>query len=86
MNFIKPKEQLLAEIRSNAEYKIRDTLLGSGLFGHNSFTNENVVNALTFAMSNGIAEATKTLIENIYTDQQFEEDIGLREKPDRIRS
>jgi hypothetical protein len=79
MNFKKPKQQVLDEAQMRAEDRIRGVLRNT-LFQGASMDPNSTINLLTFAISQGIAEALKSMMENVYTDQEFEEDIGLRDK------
>lgn len=80
----KPKQQVLDEIYNAAESKIRYNLqnnLGAGL--------QMNVGSVTYAIQQAIADAVRegfsVMIDNIYTDAEFEEDIGLREKNETQR-
>jgi len=72
MNYTKSKEQLLSEIRVNA-YSAISIHMGN----LNSTPHGSIHNAIMSAITEGIVEAFETLIENTYTDQQFEQDLKL---------
>jgi hypothetical protein len=74
MNFKKPKQQVLDEIQARAGSAIYSELqnmnmridMGSAAYG------------LQQAIAKAIAEGFKCMMENQYTDQEFESDIGLK--------
>ena len=68
MNYTKPKEQLLNEIHSNVHSAI------SYMFNSSNF-GSSVSMTIQDAICDGIKEAFRTMMENTYTDQQFEEDL-----------
>lgn len=79
MNFKKPRRQVLDEAQKVAEDRIRSMMYS--ITGHGASMDPNsVVNTLTMAVSFGIAGALESMMDNVYTDQEFEEDIGLRDK------
>jgi hypothetical protein len=78
MNFKKPKHQLLEEARQAAESQVRNTLT-SGLPGM-TMDSYSVSGVFARAISMGISEAVRVVIDNTYTDQEFEEDMDLRSK------
>lgn len=73
----KPKEQVLSEINSRAmaacSYNLQQNL------GHAMHMDSNsVAYALQSAIATAITEGFKVLLENQYTDEMFENDIGLK--------
>lgn len=75
MNFKKDKVSLLNEIQSKTHSMISSTL-SSRI--HSDSGPNSVRYAMEEAISVGIREAFRVLIENTYTDQEFEEDLKLR--------
>lgn len=72
MNYTKPKEKLLSEIRVRAFAAISNNM---GQLSNAPMTSMGYM--IQNAIAEGIEEAFRTLMENTYTDQQFEEDTKL---------
>lgn len=72
MNFKKPKEELLSEIRNRASYSVSQTVLT--LSGHDAGP------VISNAIANAVEQAFRVMIDNVYTDAEFEEDLQLRNK------
>jgi hypothetical protein len=72
MNYTKPKEKVLDEIRVNAFTAVSRNM---GNLGNAPMT--SVAYMIQSAITEGIVEAFKTMMNNTYTDQQFEEDTKL---------
>lgn len=70
MNYTKPKEQLISEVYSR--------VYGVASSNMYNLQGQPLGNAISSAIAAGIQEAVRTLLENTYTDQQFEEDIGFK--------
>jgi hypothetical protein len=84
MMFKKPKQDVLDEIFMVVDNKINYTLqsnLGSSI----NINTGSVSYAIKQAIAEGIREAFSVMIDNVYTDAEFEEDIGLREKSDATK-
>ena len=79
MNFKKPKQRVLDEAWIAAENMIRHTLRAQIPYGP-TMNHDNMINMVTIAVAGGIREALMVVVDNIYTDAEFEEDIGLRDK------
>ena len=75
MKFKKPKEQVASDAANKAYNKIQSKL---AQMHHNSMSTMGY--DITQAISDGIREAILSMIEDTYTDQEFEQDIGLRDK------
>ena len=75
MNFKKPKQQLASEASWRAYNKITSNLNSLQYSNQTGFAP-----IIAEAVRDGIEEALNSLIENIYTDQDFEEDLTLRDK------
>jgi len=73
MNYTKPKEQLLSEIRVRAF-----SAISRNMGSLESVPMNSMGYMIQNAIAEGIQEAFRTLIEHTYTDQQFEEDIKLK--------
>lgn len=72
MMFKKPKDQLLGDIYNNCHHTVH-----SQLYSHYGEVGLNAeILSSTIAMA--IEEAFRTMIENQYTDDDFEKDIGLK--------
>jgi hypothetical protein len=69
----KSKEELLTEIQGTVESTIINTLRAQDMAGPN-------MNKISYAIGLAVSDAIRVLIENAYTDRQFEEDIGLENK------
>lgn len=78
MNFKQPKQRVLDEAMIRAQDRIRSALMSA--FGNDKFDQAPVLNSIAMATSHGIREALEVVIENIYTDIDFEEDMQLKEK------
>lgn len=72
MNYSMDKEKLLQKIRESAFSGVSRNM------GSLSSAQNSVTYMIQSAITEGIVEAFKTLMENTYTDQQFEEDIKLK--------
>ena len=85
MNFKKPKDDLINEVYYRVDNTLRHILHSHSPYGYGYGDprgrghpgDEAMLHAITYA----VTEAIKVVIENTYTDQEFEEDLGLREKP-----
>jgi hypothetical protein len=77
MNFKKPKEEVAADAAQRAMYTIQ-TQLHQLTYG-GSFEPSSVTYILTQAISLGIKEAMLSMMEDVYTDAEFEQDIGLKD-------
>jgi len=85
MNFKKPKKDVVNEVYYRVDSSLRSSFYSSmgpnGPFGMYGPGNQGpVLEALMYAMTAAITEAVSTVIENTYTDAEFEEDIGLKDK------
>lgn len=90
MMFKKPKEKILQDIWTKAQaaaysnvyndYNLQQIISTSLLVNQNAMSSV-IANAVGFA----VQAALKEMIEQIYTDAEFEEDIGLREKNETQR-
>ena len=79
MNFKKPKDDVLNEARLQADVSFANMLRSSLPCGN--FDRDSVISAVGQAVSWAMHDALKSLIDNIYTDADFEEDMNLRDKP-----
>lgn len=79
MNFKKPKDDVLNEARLQADVSFANMLRSSLPYGN--FDRDSVISAVGQAVSWAMHDALKSLIDNIYTDADFEEDMNLRDKP-----
>lgn len=74
MNFKKRKEDVLVEIQRRAEASISSDLYNMNMrMDTSSFAYQ-----LQTAIGKAIAEGFKVMMENTYSDQEFEKDIGIR--------
>jgi len=73
MNYTKSKEDLLIDIRNNVMSELNRNISNI----HNSS-----MSSMGYTLQQGITDAVvtafRTLIENTYTDQQFEQDLKLK--------
>ena len=87
-HFKKPKSQIINEAKLNAEYafvqeftNLKNKVEYGGFFSKEDINKYNHLsiqeNLLVRAMSSAIEMAIKNVVENIYTDDEFERDIGL---------
>ena len=79
MNFKKPKEEVINEAWMAAEGVLQEAFNGLKHGVMYSNTNSNI-DSIKFGISEGIRRAIESLVENTYTDQEFEEDLQLRDK------
>jgi len=79
MNFKKPKEVVINEAWSAANATISQAF-DSLKYGYVNNSGSSNIDSIKFAISHGIRNAIESLVENTYTDQEFEEDIQLRNK------
>jgi len=75
MNFKKPKNQVALDASWAAYNQINYQLIqiNNGNIGNVGFV-------ISEAIRVGIEEAIKSMLDDIYTDAEFEEDLGLAEK------
>ena len=76
MNFKKPKEEVINEAFWAAQSQVGRTL--SSRLGHHDPGPQSIRMAIEQAISDGIEAAVRSLVENTYTDQEFEQDLTLR--------
>jgi hypothetical protein len=82
MNFKKPKDEVVNDIYYRVESALRYTLESQSAYRYPGYGrsprdhDEAMVRAITVA----ITEAMRTLVDNVYTDAEFEEDLGLTKK------
>ena len=76
MMFKKPKEQVLSEIKWRVDSEVHQRLSSYTYNGHLDMNNLQV--AIQAAITAGIEESFRVMIENVYTDAEFEEDLTLR--------
>ena len=75
MNFKRPKHEVASDASWRAMYAIQEQL--------NQINNGNIVNVgstVTNAIRMGIEQALLSMMDDIYTDAEFEEDMGLKDK------
>ena len=75
MNFKKPKEQVAQDAAWRAFNRIQ-----SNLVQHNNGNVSGIGYNISQAISDGIKEAILSMMEDVYTDAEFEEDLGLTKK------
>ena len=75
MNFKKPKQQVAQDAANRAQ-----NIIMNSLSVHNNGNVGGIGYSITTAISDGIKEAILSMMDDMYTDQEFEEDIGLRDK------
>ena len=79
MNFKKPKQEVI-----NDAYNAANGMIYSAFenvkYGYVQNTNSSNIDALRHGITEGIRMAIQSLVENTYTDQEFEEDMGLKDK------
>jgi hypothetical protein len=75
MNFKKPKEQVAADAAQAAYVKIQYQLqqINNGNVGQVGY-------AVTQAVADGVGAAILSMMKDMYTDQEFEEDIGIGDR------
>jgi hypothetical protein len=78
MNFKKSKQELIMEVQSRSEAAIRNGLMNS--LPNMKLEPYSVADALTYSIGKGIREAIEVLVENTYTDCEFEEDMNLKDE------
>jgi hypothetical protein len=69
MRFKKTKEDVLNELKWNAK-----AVISNQFYHQPDLSREN----LAFVMAMGIEEAFRTLLDNQYTDEDFERDMNLK--------
>jgi hypothetical protein len=79
MNFKKPKEHVIADAQIAAE-NILASAFNNLKYGYRSNSIDSTLDQIQYAVSTAIASSIRSLVENTYTDQEFEEDIGLKDK------
>ena len=75
MNFKKPREQVAKDAAHKAFNAIQ-----SNMHQHNNGNLSGIGYSISQAVQMGIEEAIKSMIEDMYTDVEFEEDLQLRDK------
>jgi hypothetical protein len=73
MNYIKSRDEVLKEVKDRVYLTISYNMTNV----HNQ-SMSNIGYTIQNAIADGITEGIKVLMENTYTDQQFEQDIKLR--------
>lgn len=72
----KNQEELLNLIHSNVYSALYNDL---NILSHNDRVSMNDLHyCIQAAISTGVQEGFRTLLENQYTDEEFEQDIGLK--------
>jgi hypothetical protein len=79
MNFKKPKQQVIEDASYAASNEISSAF--SNIKSNYMYTNAgSVIDNMQYAISSGIRKAVESIVNNTYTDEEFEEDINLRDK------
>ncbi len=76
MKFKKPIEQIEWDIQNRAEGAVRHAF--QQIYGYNGGMQQPISDALSRAIGQAVVEGFKTMMENQYTDEDFEQDIGLK--------
>jgi hypothetical protein len=76
MKFRKPIEDIKWEIQSRAQSQVQYAL--NVIHGYNSGMQQSIDETLARAIGHAVAEGFKVMMENQYTDEDFEKDIGLK--------
>ena len=79
MNFKKPKHQVIDEAMGAASSSMYQTISDIKYNGQSHTLGSNL-DRLGAGINVAIASAVRSLVENMYTDQEFEEDLTLRDK------
>lgn len=77
MKFKKPVEMLQWDIHARA-MSAANSALQNG-FGYNNQAMQPLVNAIAQAIAQATAESFRVMMEQQYTDEDFERDIGLKD-------
>ena len=78
MNFKKSKEEVITDANVAAIGAIA-SYLGSISCDPGSYSQKAIVQNMQVALQEGIHEAIKSLVNNTYTDADFERDLTLRQ-------
>ena len=76
MRFKKPIEQLQWDIHARAQSAASSALQNG--FGYNNQAMQPLTQAISQAIAMAVAESFKVMMEQQYTDEDFEKDIGLK--------
>ena len=80
MNFKKSKDDVISDANIAAVDAVGKAF-SSLKYNIGRTTPEQHIDLVQHAINMGIYEAIKSIVHNIYTDEEFEQDIMLRPKP-----
>lgn len=85
MNFKKSKEDIVEEAKQMARIRLQNQfanmyyqMSNSSLSNFNNIFQSYMSN-LEWVVADAIGESIRTVVDNVYTDAEFEEDLTLRE-------
>ena len=79
MNFKKPKQQVIDEAAYAASGQIYHAI-GNIKNGYMNEAPNSMLDQLAWGIEAAVRSAVKSIVENTYTDQEFEEDLNLKDK------
>lgn len=83
MNFKRPKEEVIMNAREAASSKLAGQLttmvyqIRSSSFSNIDSNLQTFLSNLEWQISDAIGSAVRSIVEDTYTDNEFEEDMGL---------
>lgn len=79
MNFKKSKEEVINNAQWAAKDALQNAITNIKFNGYNN-SQINVLDTLEAGIAHAIGQAIRSIVEDTYTDQEFEEDLMLRDK------
>lgn len=76
MRFKKTRQEVINEIRGRVSCQAYNQL--NSIQYNMKFDSNSIINALNMALSEAITEGFRVLLENEYTDEDFERDMNLK--------
>ena len=79
MNFKKPKDQVIYDADQAANNALYNgfSQLKNGMMGNTPGSN---IDTIQYTIQRAIGEAIRSVVENVYTGEEFEDDIGIGSK------
>lgn len=77
MNFKKPKQEVLNKATTDA-YSAINNQLSYIKYNYSDNSPKSIISSIEMAINEGIRAALTSIVEDIYTDEEFEKDLTLR--------
>jgi len=79
MNFKKPKHEVINDARYAASNVI-SSAFNNLKYNMMNNSGQSTIDSLQYAMTDAISMAIESVVNNVYTDEEFEQDLNLRDK------